>query len=141
VSGRRQRDSPWLIALYAIAAVATILTFLFQFNVIRWPFGGPTTSPSVPTGTCEPGLSLSQGSGPSGTTVVVTGTGFPSGESVELRFHTEVLLPAQTDAEGGFSVPVVIPGTFDFTAPSQLSITATTSPTVCSKSVPFGLLE
>jgi hypothetical protein len=89
---------------------------------------------------CEdPSISLSRGSGPSGTEVVVRGRGFPSDESVEVRFHTEDLPPARTDPEGNFEVNVVIPGTFDAFAPQQFSLGATTKPTICSDTAPFDL--
>jgi hypothetical protein len=134
-------EAKWLTALIAVAAVATILTFLFQFDIISWPPGGDGPSPSPSNGQpcADASISLSRGSGPSGTEVVVTGRGFPSDEAVRLRFHTEELLPSRTDAGGDFEVTVVIPGTFDPFAPQQFTVSALTTPTVCSASVPFQL--
>jgi hypothetical protein len=134
-------ESKWLAALFAVAAVATILTFLFQFDIISWPPGGNGPSPSPSNGRpCDDAsISLSRGSGPSGTEVVVSGGGFPSDEAVRLRFHTEELLPSRTDAGGAFEVEVVIPGTFDPFAPQQFTLSAVTSPTVCAGSAPFEL--
>lgn len=101
---------------------------------------GNGTIPDGPVFECQdPSISLSRGSGPSGTHVVVRGSGFPSDEAVEVRFHTEALPPARTDGEGSFEDEVVIPGTFDAFAPQQFEISATTKPTVCSDSTPFAL--
>jgi hypothetical protein len=85
----------------------------------------------------DPSVSLSRGSGPSGTHTVVRGSGFPSDEAVDVRFATETLPPARTDLEGAFEVEVVVPGTFDAFAPKQFEITATTKPTICFDSAPF----
>jgi len=85
----------------------------------------------------SPTLSLSRGSGPSGTEVIVTGKGFPPDRDIDLKFHTEDLAPAQTDGQGTFEANVVIPGTFDAFAGQQFQITATT--TGCFKSTPFQL--
>jgi hypothetical protein len=93
-----------------------------------------------PTHRCgDPTMSLSRGSGPSGTLVVVRGTGFPPDERVELRFHTELLPPARTDNEGSFEDEVVVPGTFDAFAGQQFMISATTKPTICTATAPFAL--
>ena len=134
-------ESKWMAALFAVAAVATILTFLFQFNILSWPFdsdpGRPSPSNGLPC--VDASISLSRGAGPSGTEVVVRGRGFPSDEAVKIRFHTEELLPSRTDASGAFEVEVVIPGTFDPFAPQQFTLSAVTTATVCSASVPFQL--
>jgi hypothetical protein len=104
--------------------------------------GPPTEGPSISTSgqqvPCrDASISLSSGEGPSGSHVIVRGTGFPSDEAVEVRFHTEQLPPARTDAEGSFKDDVIIPGTLDAFAPQQFEITATTKPTICSDSNPF----
>ncbi len=101
--------------------------------------GNDDGTPVVSLSCRDPALSLSRGTGPSGTAVVVRGSGFPSDESVGLRFHTEALPPARTDADGAFEVEVVIPGTFDVFAPQRFDIRASTSPTICSESTPFEL--
>jgi hypothetical protein len=89
----------------------------------------------------DPSLSLSRGSGPSGTHVTVRGRGYPSDEEVDVRFHTEALPPARTSDEGEFSDDVVIPGTFDAFAPQQFEIRAVTRPTICSDAAPFQLTK
>jgi hypothetical protein len=100
----------------------------------------PENGPNEVTLPCEdPSVSLSQGTGPSGTEVVVRGSGFPSDEAVEVRFHTEALRPARTSTDGTFEVNIVVPGTFDVFAPGQFEIRATTTPTVCFDSAPFQL--
>lgn len=87
----------------------------------------------------DPAVSLSRGAGPSGTEVVVRGSGYPADEAVEVRFHTEALPPARTSTDGTFEVDIVVPGTFDPFAPKQFEIRATTTPTVCFDSAPFEL--
>jgi hypothetical protein len=127
------REHPVLAALGALAAVVTILTFVFDFgDLLRPPF------PPVTDFCDEPQLSLSRGSGSSGTQVVISGAGFPNQRTVELRFHTEVLAPARTDGEGRFEGQVRIPGTFDPFAPQQFGIVARVG--ACHATVPF-LLE
>ena len=126
-----------LVALGALAAIATILTFVFQFG----PFGGSSDDPTPhPPAACTDATpSLSKGTGPSGTQVTVTGSGFPGDRDVDLRFHTEAMAPAHSDAEGHFKAHVTIPGTFDFAAPAQFDIVATTAGGGCFASRPFQL--
>jgi hypothetical protein len=139
--------------LATLAAIATILTFVFQFVIGTEESGSPRPVPSASeaepggveemveelAGTCDPVLSLSRGSGPSGTEVTVSGTGFPAGARVETRFHTEDMTPSETDAAGEFELTVVIPGTFDPFAPQQFSIGASTRTRVCFADTPFQL--
>jgi hypothetical protein len=138
---------PALVILAALAALATVLTFVFTFvvngrdgpgvdsDVVNGP-NGPDAD--FHFGICDdPRLSLSDGSGPSGTQIVVSGSGFPGDRNVELRFHTEALAPARTDDEGSFEADVRIPGTYDPFAPRQFDIVATAN--VCSQRAPFQL--
>jgi hypothetical protein len=103
------------------------------------PNGPPANGNSLPCS--DPSISLSRGTGPSGMELAVRGSGFPSDEAVELRFHTEALLPSRTQTDGTFAVDIVVPGTFDVFAPTQFEITATTTPTVCSDSAAFELTQ
>jgi hypothetical protein len=134
-----ENGHPALNVLGGFAAIATILTFLFQFGPLDLPDfsngssgGGPCANASI---------SLSRGSGPSGTGVTVSGSGFSADESVELRFHTEALPPSRVSADGKFSVQIAIPGTFDTFAPMQFEIRATSRPSLCSGSAPFQLTK
>ena len=149
-SGRRPGQSgenPVIKGILVLSAVAGIIGVMAQLKV--WPFDGapgpaPSTGRPTPPGggvpTCQsPALSLSKGSGPSGTHVVVNGTGFPSNQSVEMRFHTELLAPSQTSADGSFKVEIVVPGTFDSFIGQQFTIRAVSTPSVCSKDAPFKL--
>jgi hypothetical protein len=103
------------------------------------PSGPPANGNSLPCSDLS--ISLSRGSGPSGTEVTVRGSGFPSDEAVEMRFHTETLLPSRTQTDGTFGVDIVVPGTFDVFAPIQIEIRATTTPTVCFASAAFELTQ
>lgn len=129
-------EHPIAVAVGLLASIVTILGFLLQLDVLSWPQlqGGGGGSPCS-----NPAISLSHGSGPSGSAVTVTGKGFPNDEKVSLRFHTEELTPARTSSAGEFSVGVRIPGTFDAFAPQQFSITAVTTPTVCSDEASYRL--
>jgi len=133
-------EHPVLTVLGALAAVATIVTTLIQLNILPSPFPpNPSPSPGHPANCDDPSLSLSTGSGPSGTVVAVRGTGFPGDERVDLRFHTEALVPARTDDEGTFEVDVTVPGTFDAFAPTRFELSATTRPTICTSTAPYQL--
>lgn len=129
-----------VIALLAGGSAPWWWAALFD-NSPQPPPNGPTGN-GIHTGglPCEdPSISLSRGTGPSGTQVVVRGSGFPADEAVDVRFSTEALPPARTDTDGTFKVEVVVPGTFDAFAPQQFEIVATTTPTVCFDSAPFQL--
>ena len=149
--GRRSlAENPVVVVIGVLAGLAGIIGLVVQL----WPEGGggsrgggnggqesPTTQPDALARCTDPSLSLSVGSGPSGTEVVVSGTGFPGDQSVDLRFHVEPLPPSRTDADGAFQVAVVIPGSLDSFAPSTFEINANTSPSVCFADVPFELTE
>ena len=100
-------------------------------------------------------LSLSVTSGPRGTSLSASGSGFQPGETVVLRWNAiagEVLSRTAADADGRFSnasfmVPVVSPGTYNVWAIGDSSIvyataeftvagSTTTSPTATSTPVP-----
>ena len=129
-----------VIALAAGGSAPWWLSALLNHNDGTGGGGGGGGGHVVENQTCgNASISLSQGSGPSGTQIVITGTGFPSNEAVDVIFSTEALAPARTDDQGGFRDEVVVPGTFDAFAPQQFSITATTKPTVCFDDAPFQL--
>jgi hypothetical protein len=88
----------------AICAALGIPTQLGAFGSLRIP-GLP--------GRAVAAISLSQGQGPSGTRVTVTGSGFSAGEIVDLTFSTEKIGEAQVGADGRFTATVKIPGSFD----------------------------
>jgi len=112
-----------------------IFVALVQFGVFgdaRLPVvpGKPTAG--------EASLSISRGTGPSGTEIRVSGRGFGGQELVEISFHTELIATARTDDDGIFRrVPARIPGSFDVFAPVQFDIRATGRSTVRSARVPF----
>lgn len=146
-------DHPIVVTLGVLASIAAIIGLLITLGVIdvsddgMTPAGSGTDSqdaerPEPPFFRCDdPSLSLSTGSGGSGTEVTVRGSGLAPDEEVDLRFHTEALVPARTDASGDFSADITIPGTFDAFAPRQFSLSATTTPTVCSADASFELTE
>lgn len=95
----------------------------------------PTTAPtSIPFPGGEVDLTLSRTSGPPGTDVEVSGTGFAGGETVDVRFHTTTVGRETADASGAFSVAVKVPPTpfrdqqFDFVATGRRSIRSARAP-------------
>ena len=140
MTDKRVRDHPVLSLLGAAAATATIFGFIL--TVVGWPPDGAQPDGQIgdrdtPSMACEPHVSLSRGRGPSGSNTVVTGTGFPADSDVDLRFHTESLVPGHTDSEGSFRVRTQIPGTFDAFAGQQFMISAASG--ACADLVPFFL--
>lgn len=106
----------------------------------------PTVTPAasnttVSAGSCLGGeISLSRGSGPSGTAVTVIGTNWGApGKRVRLIFGTTDMAPTRVEEGGRFIAEVVIPGDLDAFAPRQDRIRASVGG--CSDSVPFQLEE
>lgn len=76
-------------------------------------------------------LKLSKHSGPPGTRLRVSGSGFQPGETIRILFHTDKLRDVQANSDGVFrDVSVRIPpgwgfdGPFDITAEGQASVKA-----------------
>lgn len=96
----------------------------------------------VPGVTSTPALSISRGSGPSGITITLSGSGFAGGEVVDIRFSTEAIATAQTDGSGAFSgVQARIPGSFDVFAPQQFYVVASGRSSARSAEVAFMLTQ
>lgn len=93
--------------------------------------GGPGTGPAS--------ISLSNGTGPSGTQITVTGQNFTPGEEVTVRFATTEMGRAIADAQGRFSLDARIPGNMDPFAPRQVTIVATGRQSVKSADAVFAL--
>lgn len=85
-------------------------------------------------------LRLSDGRGPSGTRVTVTGENFSPGEEVEVRFDATRIGTALADARGRVSVRVTIPGDYDAFGSAQRSIIATGRTSIKSVERPFALV-
>jgi hypothetical protein len=141
VYGYRPRERPSdkiakyigiVVGILAICAALGIPTQLGAFGDFRVP-GLP--------GRAVTAISLSQGQGPSGAKVTVTGTGFSAGEIVDIRFSTEKIGETQVGDEGDFTANVTIPGSFDAFAGNQsFDISATGRGSSRHASQPFRLL-
>ena len=71
----------------------------------------PFTFPSEP----NPAIKLSPATGPPGTSVTVSGSGFQPRETIRIDFSTEQLSELKADANGGFGSTVVqIPADWQF---------------------------
>lgn len=86
-------------------------------------------------------LSVTPGTGPSGTIVVLVGSGFSPDSEVDLRYSTATLPSAVADSSGAFTIEVEIPGNLDTFAPRDVRIVASSSPLKvgCAEEVQFGL--
>lgn len=112
-----------------VGTILGIITQLGAFGDFRIP-ALPGRDISRDSQACSPAtvapkLSLSTGSGPSGTHLAITGHGFCPNQNVQISFHTEQIANAQTDHDGAFSVPATVPGSYDAFAPQQFTITTT----------------
>ena len=143
-------DHPLVVGVSVLAGLAGIIALLLAVlggssdsDAGDEAGGTPTLtlpSLSVPAdfGSCDdPTIRLSQGRGPSGTEVTVTGTGFDPDSDVDLDFHVTSMAPGHTDGRGSFTADVVVPGDLDPFAPKQFSIVVHTG--ACSDSAPFEL--
>jgi hypothetical protein len=164
VSNMSRSDHPVIIALGAMGAIATVLAFLFQLDALKFPDrSGPAASQksgrgqnTVPRGTasgadssenasprCEdPHITSLPGRGPSGTSVSITGSGFPSGKIINFEYHTEQMEPSRVREDGTVHAQVTIPGLLDpflDGADRQVTIRATTSSPLCFSTTVFAL--
>jgi hypothetical protein len=81
-------------------------------------------------------LELSKESGPPGTSLRVSGTGFQPGEQVKIVFHTEVMRVVQANTKGSFiDVAVEVPSDWPFRG--QFSIRASGAQSLKSTDLPF----
>jgi hypothetical protein len=118
-----------------IGALLGILLTLTQLGVF-----GDLRVAGLPGQDVAASLSISHGSGPSGTNVKLSGHGFGSNETVDIFFHTEPIATARADGSGDFSdVRARIPGSFDVFAPQTFEIQAIGRSSEKSAMVPFRL--
>lgn len=75
----------------------------------------------------RPTLELSPASGPAGTQVTVTGSGYAVAEQVEIEFNLDQLAVVQADGEGRFSATVKIPADWPFAGEFDVRATGDTS--------------
>jgi hypothetical protein len=78
----------------------------------------PPTEPPVrtPGPSGEPSIALSVTTGPPGTSVIVSGSGFEPGETVTIHFAVDEVGRVQADGQGAFaSVEVLVPSNWRFT--------------------------
>lgn len=105
------------VLVVTVALVAVILSAPIAANAV----------------TCTCSMSLSPASGPAGTSVIVTGSGFTAGGTVRLQFvdaakvRTLVSKKVAVDSTGGFVVTVTVPtaaaaGTGKFVANEKTSL-------------------
>jgi hypothetical protein len=126
----------------SLGVVATILAIIVSLNQLG--VFGDQRIPGLPGADVAQAasLSISRGSGPSGTIVTLRGSGFEPGETVQLRFHTDEIATAHVGRHGGFrGVHARIPGSFDVFAPMQFEIVASGTSSAKSAEVPFELTQ
>jgi hypothetical protein len=98
---------------------------------------GPGPGP----GSDETAVFLNQLSGPAGTEVLVSGTGFGSEETVTIRFHVDVVGSTTTDSTGKFAnVSITVPD-LPGSGPQQFSVTAVGKSSVRHAEAQFTLTD
>jgi hypothetical protein len=119
----------WVAGILSGTIVAVVAALILAR--IQGPDDGPGSGgsgdPRDPGGPAA--VYLNRDSGAPGTAVRVSGKGFAAGESVTVRFHTEVVGHTETDGQGTFdSVRVEVPedwrftGQFSFLASGESSL-------------------
>jgi hypothetical protein len=95
--------------------------------------------PTMPTVSQTAKLFANKESGPVGATVQVSGQGFAPGESVELRFHADLVATTTAGAGGDFAnVAVEVPSFFaPFPKPLQVEIHANGKSSIRHANVAF----
>jgi hypothetical protein len=131
------RYPPTSVGLTPSVALSSPTPLNVPLNVVVNPVPAVPANPAVPaapTGlvappaanaplTPAPTLNLSRSSGPPGTVLTVSGTGFAPRETVNVTFSTRRIGQVTADARGAFSgLPVTIPA--DWAFKGQVSITA-----------------
>lgn len=107
------------IMIGIVVTVVGGLVLSFVQGWLTWPVGASTSQssegPSVPQPSGETRVFLDKLSGPAGTTVRVSGEGFAAGETITIRFHTEVCAETTADDSGAFSeVSCTVPEDWQF---------------------------
>ena len=131
-------------ALGTVAAVLGIVGALLGIllTVIQLGALGSFRFDFLPSRPGEATLSVDRGSGPSGTRLVFSGQGFGKNETVEIRFHTDLIATVRTDGDGAFvDARARVPGSFDVFAPQTFEITASGRSSAQSARVPFSLTK
>ncbi len=82
----------------------------------------------------EPTVVLSPTTGPPGTAVIVSGTGYGKSETIEIQFHATEVATTLAGEDGSFSTRITIPST---PFKRSTSITATGKSTIKSDSAQF----
>lgn len=155
---RYQRSGLWRAVLVALVPpiVVGVVLLLIEYNVFqrgngddptatagstdpptatRPPDGLPTPTPFDP-GQGEVDITLSVSSGPPGTMLTISGSGFEPGETIVLRFNTEEVGRVDADGEGAFAgTSVQVPGDWPFTG--QETFIATGQSSIRSATRPF----
>jgi hypothetical protein len=105
VDGTRPSLVARLVSTLIVLTIVAGTGFLIYRFAIDSPAGG-NGFPDKP----DPKITLSPGSGPPGTTVTVTGTGFPANSDIELWLLGPVA-ETVSDGSGSFSASFEVPGT------------------------------
>ena len=123
-----------------VVTVVGGLVLSFVQGWLTWPVGASTSpssqGPSIPQPSGETRVFLDKLSGPAGTTVRVSGEGFAAGETITIRFHTEVCAETTADDSGAFAeVSCTIPEDWQFKM--QASIIASGNSSIRSGQAAF----
>jgi hypothetical protein len=133
VAGRTGSRSP--LAGIALLIVGGLL-------VAGVVFGGRFIFDIWQQATREADMTISPASGPSGTTVAASGSGFQPGETIELRVHTDRVAEIRADRDGRFSgvrFQVRDPLGGSFPSDRQITVSATGRSSIKHAEEPFEL--
>ncbi len=130
MSNKDRNDYVPQIVIGIVVTVVGGLVLSFVQGWLTWPSGDPSipqaSTPQKPAG--ETRVFLDKLSGPAGTTIHVSGEGFAAGETVTIRFHTEVCAETTADDSGAFSeVSCTVPPDWQFKMQAIISASGASS--------------
>jgi hypothetical protein len=97
----------WAIGAVLVPIVAALIAAgVFHWGPVSFPFPVPGTDTRPPA---PPEITLSRASAPRGAKLTVFGSGFRSGELVEIRVHVTTVGTVTADSEGKFRQDVTVP--------------------------------
>jgi hypothetical protein len=119
-----------------------VLLIVGGLLVVGVVFGGRLILDVWRQATREVDMTISPTSGPSGTTVTASGSGFQPGETIELRVHTDRVAEIRADSKGAFSdvrFQVRDPLGGSFPSDRQIAVSATGRSSIKHAEEPFEL--
>jgi hypothetical protein len=115
-----------LVVAVVVALLGAYAT-LVASDRLSCPFcktpGGPTPTP-VSTVNSGAAVNLAPASGPAGTSVLVTLSGFGAREAIDIKLSSDRIASFTTDANGSVHDTITVPSSYASRAPLPLTVTA-----------------